>query len=45
VRFSAPLFPGERITTRIWKLDAAYGFESVNGEGKPVIKDGRVELR
>jgi acyl dehydratase len=45
VRFSAPLFPGERITTRIWKLDAVYGFESVNGEGKPVIKDGRVELR
>ena len=45
VRFSAPLFPGERITTRVWKLDGAYGFESVNGEGKPVIKDGRVELR
>jgi acyl dehydratase len=45
VRFSAPLFPGERVTTRVWKLDQAYGFESINAEGKPVIKDGRVELR
>jgi acyl dehydratase len=45
VRFSAPLFPGDRLTTRVWELDGAYGFESVNGEGKPVIKDGRAELR
>jgi len=45
VRFSAPLFPGETVTTRVWRLDGGYGFESVNGEGKPVVKDGRVELR
>ena len=46
VRFSAPLFPGESVTTRVWRIDgAAFGFESQNGEGKPVLKDGRVELR
>ena len=45
VRFSAPLFPGETVTTRVWQVDGAYGFESVNVEGKPVIKDGRAELR
>jgi acyl dehydratase len=44
VRFSAPLFPGESVTTRVWRVDGAFGFESVNGEGKPVLKDGRVEL-
>jgi acyl dehydratase len=45
VRFSAPLFPGETVSTRVWRLDGGYGFESVNGEGKPVVKDGLVELR
>jgi acyl dehydratase len=45
VRFSAPLFPGESVTTRVWRVDGGYGFESVNGDRKPVIKDGRAELR
>jgi acyl dehydratase len=45
VRFSAPLFPGETVTTRVWQVDGGYGFESLNDEGKPVVKDGRVELR
>ena len=45
VRFSAPLFPGESVTTKVWRIDGALGFESQNGEGKPVLKDGRVELR
>jgi acyl dehydratase len=45
VRFSAPLFPGETVTTRVWRVDGAYGFESLNGDGKPVIKDGLAELR
>jgi acyl dehydratase len=45
VRFSAPLFPGESVTTRIWHLEDAFGFESVNEEGTPVLKDGRLELR
>jgi acyl dehydratase len=45
VRFSAPLFPGESVTTRIWHLDDAFGFESVNEQGTPVLKDGRLELR
>ena len=45
VRFSAPLFPGETVTTRIWNDDGAFGFESVNPQGTAVLKDGRLELR
>jgi acyl dehydratase len=45
VRFSAPLFPGQTVTTRVWRVNGGYGFESLNSDGKPVIKDGRVELR
>jgi acyl dehydratase len=45
VRFSAPLLPGERLTTRVWRVDGALGFESLNEQGTPVLKDGRVELR
>ncbi len=45
VRFSAPLFPGETVTTRVWQQNGGYGFETVNGEGTPVLKDGRAELR
>lgn len=45
VRFSAPLFPGDALTTRVWRLDGGVGFESVNGDGLAVLKDGRLELR
>ena len=47
VRFSAPLFPGETLTTRVWNLGGGtYGFEAVSGEGATtVVKDGRAELR
>jgi acyl dehydratase len=46
VRFSAPLFPGDTLTTRIWRLgDGIYGFEAAGADGTPVIKDGRAELR
>ena len=45
VRFSAPLFPGDTVTTRIWGLgDGAYGFDAVSGQGATVVKDGRAEL-
>ena len=46
VRFSAPLFPGDTLTTRIWQLgDGVYGFDAAGSDGTPVIKDGRAELR
>jgi acyl dehydratase len=46
VRFSAPLFPGGTVTTRIWRLDGeTFGFESLDTHGTPVIRDGRAELR
>jgi acyl dehydratase len=45
-RFSAPLFPGDRLTTRVWQLgDSTYGFDAAGSDGAPVIKDGRAELR
>jgi acyl dehydratase len=45
VRFSAPLFPGDTLTTRIWRLGGgAFGFDALDGEGRPVVKDGRAEL-
>lgn len=46
VRFSAPLFPGDTLTTRVWRLDEkVYGFVAAGSDGVPVIKDGRAELR
>jgi acyl dehydratase len=47
VRFSAPVFPGGRVTTRIWPLDggATFGFEAMDADGTPVLRDGRAELR
>jgi acyl dehydratase len=45
VRFSAPLFPGDTVTTRVWRSNGRYAFESLDGEGKAVIKDGLTELR
>ena len=45
-RFSAPLYPGDTLTTRIWQLDdKTYGFVAAGSDGLPVIKDGRAELR
>jgi acyl dehydratase len=46
VRFSAPLYPGDELTTRVWRLgDSTYGFDAAGSDGTPVIKDGRAELR
>lgn len=44
-RFSAPLFPGETLTTRVWRVDGGYGFDAVNDDGVAVLKDGRVDFR
>lgn len=46
VRFSAPLFPGDTLTTTVWELgERRYGFVAAGSDGAPVIKDGRAELR
>jgi acyl dehydratase len=45
VRFSAPLFPGDTVTTRVWRANGGYAFEALGPEGKPVLKDGLAELR
>jgi acyl dehydratase len=45
-RFSAPVFPGEELTTRVWELgDRSYGFEASCASDRTVIRDGLVTLR
>ena len=42
---AVPLFPGKSLTTRVWDAAGGLGFESVNAQGVPVLKDGLLELR
>jgi hypothetical protein len=44
-RFSAPLFPGDTVPTRIWRANGGYAFDALGRDGAPVLKDGLVELR
>jgi acyl dehydratase len=45
VRFAAPGRPGQVMTTSMWRAgDGILRFESVNGEGQILIKDGLAEL-
>jgi acyl dehydratase len=49
VRFSKPAFPGQTITTRIWRADEgggheAYAYETTADSGDVVIKDGLAEI-
>ncbi|HEX2259028.1 MAG TPA: MaoC/PaaZ C-terminal domain-containing protein [Actinomycetota bacterium] len=49
VSFARPAFPGQTLTTRIWRKDddglkSVYGFDTVNPSGGTVIKDGIAEI-
>ncbi len=49
VRFSRPVLPGQTITTTFWRAgeadgNAVFGFETRNGDGEVVIKDGLAEI-
>ena len=44
VRFSAPLFPGETLTTRVSRMDGLYCFEALGGDGRRVLRDGLAQL-
>jgi acyl dehydratase len=48
-RFSRPVFPGQEITTSVWRRSEqadlrSYTYETVNPEGKTVIKNGVAEI-
>ena len=43
-RFSRPVGPGDRLTTRIWKGTTAIAFEALDGSGAVVLKDGLAEI-
>ncbi len=44
-RFSAPVFPGDALTTRVWELgDGLFGFEASCGPERVVIKDGLARI-
>ena len=49
VRFSKPVLPGQTITTRFYAAGTragreAFAFETTNGDGDGVIKDGVAEV-
>jgi acyl dehydratase len=45
VRFSRPVRPGDRLTTRVWNGDGGpVRFETLDGSGATVLKDGLAEL-
>lgn len=49
VQFSRPVFPGQEITTAVWKQSdqdglRVYTYETYNPDGKAVIKDGIAEI-
>jgi acyl dehydratase len=49
VRFSRPVLPGQQITTTFWAAGGrggsrVFGYETRNGDGDVVIKDGLVEV-
>jgi acyl dehydratase len=45
VRFAKNVFPGDDVTTRIYKIDeTSYAFEAVSSRGDTVISNGRAEV-
>jgi acyl dehydratase len=46
VRFTRPVFPGDVLTTSIWRgpTASAYRLETANQQGSQVIRDGIAEL-
>lgn len=47
VRFSRPVFPGQTLSTAVWRSDQAagrYAYETYNPDGKAVIKNGIAEI-
>lgn len=45
VRFAAPVFPGETLSLEVWEHGAVHTFATRNTEGKPVLAQGRAEVR
>ena len=45
VRFAKPVFPGDELTTEVWKDGDAYGFKTTNDDGEPVLSRGEINVR
>jgi len=45
VRFSKPVYPGDRLTTSVWGSGATLTFETVNQDGEKVLTDGAAVAR
>jgi acyl dehydratase len=48
-RFSKPVFPGQELTTKVWKESESggtttYGFETYNPDGAAVIKNATIDI-
>ena len=43
-RFSAPVYPGDELTIRIWRADNGAAFQTTTGASNVVIDAGRFEL-
>jgi acyl dehydratase len=44
-RFSAPVFPGETLTTEVWTDESGGMFRTLGEDGRVVLGDGRCTRR
>ncbi|MBI2932612.1 MAG: SDR family NAD(P)-dependent oxidoreductase [Planctomycetes bacterium] len=45
VRFSKPVYPGDRLTVNVWEKDRTLLFETVNQDGERVLTEGSATLK
>lgn len=44
-RFSAPLLPGDTLTVLVWRRPGGAKFQALDGQGRPVLDRGELDLR
>jgi acyl dehydratase len=45
VRFAKPVYPGETLTTSVWRKGDALDFETANSAGEVVLAQGAARVR